>query len=189
MFLKYLKILVLAILVVSCNNNSITKTIAPRKIDHIGATKSMANTTAVDSIWFDEIIFGRFCGECIGNCAPMFQLKTLGNTATLKASYDNTYFEDEDKLAFTTDLNTAKKLAIAFEIMHNLPEILLKHSENEVTYGCPDCTDGCGIYVKLKQTGGITRKFHLDTDASAEVPKVITTYAQMVSTKVNVLLQ
>ncbi|MEO1655278.1 MAG: hypothetical protein AAFU64_17165, partial [Bacteroidota bacterium] len=56
-------------------------------------------------------IFGRFCGECSFECAPMFRFNSDGNAMTLQADYEDSYFED--KLIFKIQISDLNKKRIA----------------------------------------------------------------------------
>ncbi|MCE3282548.1 MAG: hypothetical protein K0Q66_1285 [Chitinophagaceae bacterium] len=142
-----------------------------------------------DSALVEELIFGRFCGHCGGNCSPMFSLNTSGNVLTLRADYENHYFKGRDSLQFKNTLDEPAKLELAYQVMRRLPEMLLAYSKTEDSFGCPDCADGCGIYVEFIPEGGTApKKFRLDLQESEGQPKVLSDYARFVSDKVNEIM-
>src|SRR5262249_41600346 len=95
---------------------------------------------------FNYIIFGRYCGECGYSCATMYKIDALNNV--LKADYSDNFWKNGYKpLSFDTEITDKRKLLIAKQIMDHVPSTLLTTTEKK--FGCPDCTDGCGIYLQL----------------------------------------
>lgn len=178
-------------LLVGCNNKKGVNEAGTIKINNQIQKQSIEEAQNKDSIVIEEIIFGRFCGECGGNCAPMFRLNIMGNVATLWADYENDYFKGTEYLKFKTDLNKNNKLSIACDILKHFPQILKTMKPGEKTFGCPDCTDGCGIYVEITESGWlpINKKFRIDLYASDNVPTEITDYAKYINLKIKLLLK
>lgn len=145
---------------------------------------------SIDSSYVGEIIFGRFCGQCIRNCAPMFRLNTTGKATTLWADYEDSYFKGNGTLKFATDLNQRELIDKAYQVMWKLPKALLDAAQDEKTFGCPDCTDGCGIYIEFTtELGGKSKRFRLDWGPSDSIPKEITDYADFVDSTINEIMK
>lgn len=112
-----------------------------------------------DSIVPKSIVFGTFCGECMDNCATMYQYTDYKNL--LLADFHDNYFKrNENEMRYDSLINDTTKVKLAKEILSKFPS-----SQSEGTYGCPDCSDGCGIYVQY-QEGSKIKRFSIDTDTS-----------------------
>jgi hypothetical protein len=186
--MKTIYIIMAITLMIGCSN----KSSETRNVDHSakGLTLPQTKSESVDSSYVGEIIFGRFCGECIGNCAPMFRLNTMGNATTLWADYENNYFKGNGTLEFATDLNQRELIDKAYQVMWKLPKALLNAKQDEKTFGCPDCTDGCGIYIEfMTELGGKSKIYRLDWGPSDSIPKEITDYADFVDTTINEIMK
>jgi len=145
--------------------------------------------TEVESLKFRQIIFGRYCGECDGNCAPMFLLKLNNNESTLMADFDNTFFRSEKRFEFKTDLNQKQNLEIAREIAKNIPDTLYNWKTDEETFGCPDCTDGCGYYLEFKTESGKVKTFNLDWIKNDKILKEISDFTVFMAERINDLIK
>lgn len=175
-------------LLISCKENSRYNKYAESSTKGLVLPESKSGNK--DSTYVQEIIFGRFCGECSGNCAPMFRLNTSGNATTLWADYDNTYFKRNGNLEFKTDLNRQELIGKAYQVVRKLPKVLLNSMLVEKTFGCPDCADGCGIYIEFTtEPGEKPKKFKLDWGPSDRIPKVITDYAGFVDSTINEIMK
>ena len=82
------------------------------------------SSTELETSKFKQIIFGRYCGECNGICAPMFRLIINQKEPTLYADFNDTYFNLEHRTEFNSDLNQEQKLEIANEIAEKIPDTL-----------------------------------------------------------------
>jgi len=107
------------------------------------------------------IIFGVFCGECSGNCATMYRYNMMGNSNTLFVDSTDSYFKNYGKVVCKTQINDIAKFQIVNKLVQQIPETFLKSGKTDQTFGCPECTDGCGIYFELGQ-GTTTKKFYID---------------------------
>jgi hypothetical protein len=191
--MKYNPVIVLAFILVSCKESTQNRQVDLQKqlqAEHAQPAGEQDKDIA-DSAGFDEMVFGRFCKECPRDCAPMFRLNTMGNATTLWADFEDNYFKGDSALEFKTKLNNQKKLEIAFQIMGKLPRSLQEWKANPYTFGCPDCTDECGIYVEFANypSKGGKKRFRIDRDKLDEVPPEITAYAEYVHQKIDELLK
>ena len=153
---KYVFI-VLIISVLSCSKESDTSGIPNIKtLEH----KNTKQTQAKDSTIIEEIIFGTFAGECMINCAPMFRLDLITNT--LEADLSENYFESTDSLVFSAFVFDHNQLDSALGIIPKIPKVLLNLPKTKYRFGCPDCTDGGGVYFKVKQKSIKAKEFWLD---------------------------
>ncbi|MEO8771201.1 MAG: hypothetical protein ABI402_13990 [Ferruginibacter sp.] len=116
---------------------------------------------------YEYILFGMFCGECGSHCATMFQYNMIGNATTLLADYTDSYFEHKDNVICKTPIKNVEKMHLANSIVEKIPVQLLTTSQHR--FGCPDCTDGCGIYFEFSLKGKV-KKFTIDTETSKLSP-------------------
>ena len=191
--MKYNSVIALAFILLSCNESIQNRQVDVQKQLQVQQAQPAGeqDNDVGDSAGFDEMVFGRFCKECPRACAPMFRLNTMGNTTTLWADFEDNYFAGDSALEFKTNFNNQKKLKIAFQIMGNLPRSLLEWKANTYTFGCPDCTDECGIYVEFANYPSKSgkKRFRIDRDKSDEVPAEITAYAEYVNQQIDQLLK
>jgi len=114
----------------------------------------------------EQIIFGVFCGECDHNCATMYSYHIGGNSNMLWVDYMDSYFKNGgDKMTFGTQITDIKKYELANDIVKHIPDSLLLCKKTSETFGCPDCTDGCGIYFEMIQNRRV-KKFYIDYSSS-----------------------
>jgi hypothetical protein len=112
------------------------------------------------------IVFGVYCGECMAhNCATMYKYTLIGNTHMLLADYNDSFFKDSGTVVCSTIIQNPKKMDIAYDIVSHIPAQLLLTTKSTDRFGCPDCTDGCGIYFELKR-GQAVKKFYIDYQTS-----------------------
>lgn len=189
--MKLTLIVLQAFILFSCKESSQHKQDVPQKDGQAQPSQYQSERQMVDSSGFDEMVFGRFCKECPSNCAPMFRLNTMGNTSTLWADLEDNYFKGDSALKFTASFNDQKKMAIAYQIMEQLPQALRRWKTDAHTFGCPDCSDGCGIYVEFitLELEGEKKRFWLDWQKSDTVPAEITAYAAFVNQSIDKLIQ
>ncbi|MBL0049241.1 MAG: hypothetical protein IPP32_14240 [Bacteroidetes bacterium] len=142
-----------------------------------------------DSIRFDQFIFGKFCGECSGICAPIYKLSTIGNASTLWVDLTNDYFRKGSNLKYSTNASSADNISIAYNLMWNLPKEFVEYTSTDSTYGCPDCTDGCGIYIEFRRSliESKPKRFLIDLHRHEGISSEIYKYGQTVNTAINKL--
>ena len=109
------------------------------------------------------IIFGVFCGECSGHCATMYRYNIMSNSNTLFVDSTDSYFKNHGKVVCKTQIKGIGNFQIIDKLVQQIPKTFFKTNKTEQTFGCPDCTDGCGIYFEVGQATG-TRKFYVDYD-------------------------
>ncbi len=107
---------------------------------------------------FEYFIFGTAYGECIGDCAKIFQLQGQ----QLFADDGLEYFLYKDVVPFQTTSLSAEKIAIAKELLEQFPLALLDEANGSV--GCPDCRDQGMIFIKIKVTCDEARFWFIDPD-------------------------
>ena len=127
----------------------------------------------------DHLIFGSFAGECIGDqCVELFKLSDTGLFET-----------DDDRFpllppfggvftAMSSDLFEDTKV-----LLEAFPTELLEREEE--SFGCPDCVDHGGIYLKYKDEE-VYHVWILDTDIEA-LPAFLQDYTTLVAGKIRML--
>ncbi len=155
---RYLIVLIIITLILgfACNNSDNSK--------NKGITK---DTIKVNNTYLDQIIFGIYCGECNKNCATMYCYNMMGNANTLFVDYTDSYFRSNGEINFATQITDRNKFKLASDIVAHIPKYLLTTNKKSEKFGCPDCSDGCGIYFEILQDRNrIIKKFYIDTDTS-----------------------
>lgn len=127
-----------------------------------------------------EITFGRFCGECYSHCATMYRYTAEGQKAMM-ADYTDSYFTNRKPTVFATPLNGAAYLTMGDDIVAQIPRVLLDAEKTE-SFGCPDCTDGCGLYLEVV-VNGKTKQFYIDYQTDGLTGE-IKTFAEYLKTKI-----
>lgn len=94
------------------------------------------------------VIYGSFCGECWNNCTKLYRHDLIGNITTFWTDETDSYFE-KDKMEFNTKMNKESE-KISYEFINKIPVSILKSTKTRNIYGCPDCTDGCGLYFEYQ---------------------------------------
>jgi len=109
----------------------------------------------------EYIIFGRFCGECGGECATMYKLDILNNKFLVDHTDSYWEYRRGSPMNFATTINDKRKNITVRQIIDSIPNSLLTTTIPMQKFGCPDCTDGCGIYLEIKNDTTI-KKFIID---------------------------
>ena len=114
----------------------------------------------------EQMTVGVFCGECGNHCATMYRYYLGGNANMLWVDYTDSYFKKgEDKMTFGTQITDIKKYELVNDIIKHIPDSLLLTEKATQRFGCPDCTDGCGIYLEIVQNNK-AKKFAIDYQTS-----------------------
>lgn len=95
------------------------------------------------------VVFGNYHGMCAVQCVRMYLLN------------ENSLFEDTNKRLPSTlkpyegnfSVDRGSRLDDVKDILTQIPEALVKSEENVL--GCPDCSDGGGLYIETKIDGEI----------------------------------
>ena len=130
----------------------------------------------------DYIIFGVYCGECSNHCATMYQYNTGGNSNTLLVDSTDSYFKNHGNIKFKKSVGDIRRFYLAQSIFKQIPAELLTTTKPEESFGCPDCTDGCGIYFEFQQ-GGKVKKFYMDYQ-TGKLPLHIKKFAEYLKTTI-----
>jgi len=118
------------------------------------------NTPSQKRPQINYVTFGVYCGECMGHCATMFRYNCNGNMNTFFIDTNDTYFKNRGGIIFKKYINTHENFAVAQSVIDRMPKQLLKAGPWK-RFGCPDCTDGCGIYLEVGQEQGV-KQFYID---------------------------
>jgi hypothetical protein len=105
-----------------------------------------------------QLVLGVFCGECNNDCARMYRYSVIGNKESLSVDYTDSYFQNGvDSMVFETEIVDLKKKELFQDLIKHIPKhILLREKSNQI-FGCPDCNDGCGIYLEIMQNQAVKR--------------------------------
>ncbi|MEO8147381.1 MAG: hypothetical protein ABI723_07080 [Bacteroidia bacterium] len=102
------------------------------------------------------LIFGRFCGECITNCATMYRL----NDGCLQVDATHNYITSTG-INFKGTNMTAAQFNSVKGLNNKIPQQLL--SSTMSVFGSPDSHDQCGYYLETK-INGVKQIWLVDTD-------------------------
>lgn len=163
-----------------CQNKS-TNTAAKHNPNEVAKIDTTGNKSEIKG---DQIIFGVYCGECSNHCATMYRYVMNGNQNSFSADSTDSYFK-KTELVFETDLNDKFHFDIGKEIFSNIPDKLLNSVKTSEQFGCPDCTDGCGIYFEITIEGR-KRKFDIDYQ-TANLKGDIKTFAEFLKDRIRKL--
>lgn len=128
----------------------------------------------------DYLIFGHFYGECIGEyCVEIYKLEdgklyedTNDNYPSNSGPYIGDFLElSQDQYNLVKDLNG------------HIPEELIEIMD--IIVGCPDCSDGGGVYLEIKEDGEI-RYWMIDQFIN-NIPETIHGLVKEVNTKIALL--
>lgn len=153
------------------------------RYDKFEIVKKAAQTKLDKNI--DQIVFGVYCGECSNHCATMYRYFLGGNQNSFSVDYTDSYFKNKSEIIFDTYLNDQFHFDIGKEIVLNIPDTLLTIKKTSEQFGCPDCTDGCGIYFEILKDNQ-KQKFYIDNQTS-ELTGNIKVFAEFLKTKISQL--
>ncbi len=142
-------------MVFSCCHSSAIKDV--NSIDSTAITTYEKITAQTKYLNPEYIIFGRFCGECSGECATMYRYEIATNK--LFVDHTDSYWQADTlhPIKFATEIKDSSICERAKEIRDYLPMSIISRNSIAIKYGCPDCTDGCGIYLEIKENRTIRR--------------------------------
>ncbi len=133
----------------------------------------------------EYIIFGIYCGECEGHCATMYQFNSRegSNADTFNEDTTDSYFKNNENVLCQTPIEDWKKIALAQNLYNQIPKLLLITNIPKLVLGCPDCTDGCGIYFEFEQKADLNnetvKKIYIDTDTT-KLPAYIKPFTALI---------
>ncbi|HSZ71994.1 MAG TPA: hypothetical protein VK750_04915 [Cytophagaceae bacterium] len=126
---------------------------------------SKAQTSTQDKV--DDVVFGIYCESCKKQCAIMYHYTSTDSTTLYVDSTDN-YFQSHKlntPLVCHTPTHDREKIEAVRALLKDVPDDMLYRTDVNRTFGCPDCSDQCGIYMEF--TNHQTRyRFYIDTDTS-----------------------
>jgi hypothetical protein len=158
---KTLIVLLLAIVSCADENNS-----DPQKL----AASEPLDLQKLDSY----LIFGHFFGECGGEaCVENF---IITNSLLREDSKDQYGLTRE----FEFNIDLTDKLQQVKDLRNSIPEALLTSAP---VIGCPDCTDGGGIYIEIK-ADGVTKHWSIDKQRT---PDDLSEFVALVEAKIDLL--
>ena len=95
---------------------------------------------------FDYLIFGTFYGECIGEeCIEIFRIED----GKLFEDLDDRYPDGGSQESGNYMELSEEKYQEVKNLYDTIPELLWALTDG--TIGCPDCTDGGGVYVEIQR--------------------------------------
>ncbi|MFN8393536.1 MAG: hypothetical protein U0176_02560 [Bacteroidia bacterium] len=111
---------------------------------------------------FDAIIFGQFCGECVGTCSKMFKFEP--KTGRMHADYWDSFWKrhEGNGMNFEMEIRDRSRFLKAQKMVDSIPEYFITTERSGMSFGCPDCTDECGLYLET-QVKGISKEFFFDS--------------------------
>lgn len=124
----------------------------------------------------DYLIFGHFYGFCFGEeCIEIFKLTNTKLYEDTEDSYalDSFNFEEKEN----------EKFNLVKDLVDFIPEDLL--TENEDVIGCPDCSDGGGIYIEYFKNG-VIKSWRID-QFKQNTPDYLHDFMDKVNEKINLI--
>jgi hypothetical protein len=124
----------------------------------------------------EYLIFGHFYGECFGeSCVETFKL-------TDTKLYEDTIDDySGQNLAFIELSN--EKFELANDLDDYFPLQLL--GESETVFGCPDCSDGGGLFIQYSINGNV-QSWRIDQEKS-NVPSYIHDFMDEVNERIELI--
>jgi hypothetical protein len=127
------------------------------------------------------VAFGSFYGMCAGSqCVAFFKLQdsklyedTKDKYPKQMQPYEGTY----DKQLDDTKYQLVKDVAV------KIPAAL--YNETETIIGCPDCSDGGGLYIEVNTDNG-KRYWYIDNNES-RIPESLRAFVTEANEKINLL--
>lgn len=135
-----------------------------------------------ESVYIDELVFGRFYGMCFGeSCVEIY---LVNEEELLEDTTDNYLFREIFEQGQYVRMS-AEKHSIALELLEEVPIQLTQQSNN--VYGCPDCYDQGGLHLKVIENGQ-ERNFRFDLENS-ENPEYLRPFLRKVNQIVDQLAE
>lgn len=124
----------------------------------------------------DYLIFGHFYGFCFGEeCIEIFKLTNTKLYEDTEDSYALNNFNFEEK--------ENEKFNLVKDLVDFIPEDLL--SEKDDVTGCPDCSDGGGIYIEYSKNG-IIKSWRID-NFKQNIPEYLHDFMDKVDEKISLI--
>ena len=157
------KLIVLLLAIAACSDENNTN------------SQKLAASEPLDLQKLDSyLIFGHFFGECAGEtCVENFII----TNSTLREDSKDQYGLTRE---FEFNIDLTDKLQQVNDLRNSIPEALLTSGP---VIGCPDCTDGGGIYIEIK-TDGVTKQWSIDKQ---RIPGDLSEFVAKVEAKIKML--
>ena len=128
----------------------------------------------------DYLLFGHFYGECFGeDCIEIFRIE------------DKVLYEDKsDNYPTGSDGYSGDFVMLDQELYNKVSDIVLAvpaelSNTESGRIGCPDCADGGGVYLEVRQDG--ESQYWLIDQNLNEIPEFLHTLVKKVNEKVALL--
>ncbi|WP_298556450.1 hypothetical protein [uncultured Algibacter sp.] len=124
----------------------------------------------------DFLIFGHFYGFCAGEeCIEIFKLTDTKLYEDTEDNYalDTFNFEEKDN----------EKFNLVKDLIDSLPEKLL--TEKDEIIGCPDCSDGGGIFIEYSKNG-VINSWRID-QFKRNIPEYLHDFTDRVNEKISLI--
>ena len=121
----------------------------------------------------DFLIFGHFYGMCVGE----------GCVETYKLSDVNLYEDIVDDYS-GQNLDFVELDSEYFELVNDLPDYLPTQLLNDIdtVFGCPDCTDGGGLFIQ-HSVNGVIKSWRID-QVQNNVPSYLHDFIDQVNERI-----
>jgi hypothetical protein len=128
----------------------------------------------------DRLVFGSFAGYCVGErCVEIYALQD----GKLYEDKNDNYPQSGSPVDFNFELLSDDKFELAEDMFESIPAELL--ATESTTFGCPDCTDGGGVYIEIKRDTR-TEIFFIDNFKN-NIPEYLHPLVDNVRAKIDVL--
>ncbi|MBC7425798.1 MAG: hypothetical protein H7321_04615 [Bacteroidia bacterium] len=91
----------------------------------------------------------------------MYKLDVPNNT--LVADHTDSYWEYKNgtPMKFETTIQGKSATLLARQVLDSIPSFIMDSTETTQRFGCPDCKDGCGMFLEVKKDNKV-RQFYID---------------------------
>ncbi len=150
----------------------------------ITAAFAACNSTKTDTTTADlpaeqYLIFGKFFGHCLDECATLYKLEGNQLFADDMARFNG--FED---MKFKSEPLPDARTQAAKDLLAAFPQELLNEAE---TIGCPDCADQGGFALEIRKAGQL-RHWRIDTNRG-DLPDYLKSYVDQLDAAIERLKQ
>lgn len=150
-------LMVLCCLTGACQHDHASKKRIVKEGNSLGESHYQKNASS------EYLILGQFCGDCIGeDCATMYRFDLIRQELSIDLT--DSFWRKKQRQGTINFFTIVKDCALHDEILEfskNIPDTLLQIEDSPVRIGCPDCTDGCGLYLELSKNGS-KKEFYID---------------------------
>ncbi len=151
-------------------------TITLISLSSLVACGGSSNSSGQSNASNDSLIFGYAYGMCKGEtCVETFKLTKNKLFEDKKDDYNHQTFD-------FVQLSNSKYNQVK-DLLNQVPNALLTHKTGPI--GCPDCTDGGGIYISVVDNGQ-NKSWFIDNDLY-NVPTELHDFVKMVHKSINTL--